>query len=371
MKLNAKYKFLLFGSILSIILFSCKKGELTETETTTTVVGIDDTPFTLNFGALPEPTIASDNPLTKRGVELGRKLFYETKLSADQSMACATCHLQENAFSDPRRFSIGVEGLPGGRQAMAIFNMAWNNNEFFWDGRAHLLRDQSILPIQDPLEMNETLENVISKLSADESYTDLFMLAFGSREITSVNISLALEQFMNTIVSSNSKYDQFLAGNASLSTSEERGRALFFDEYNPAFPTTSGADCAHCHSGANFENDRYMNNGLDSDPMFTDFGREKATGLVEDRAKFKVPSLRNIAVTAPYMHGGRFTTLEEVVDHYDNALVSSTTIDPALEYTRTNGGLMLTQQDKDDLVAFLKTLTDETMLTDEQFSSPF
>lgn len=368
------FKQVVYFIIFAILIYSCKKKEENESVEPIPVdeiLSIDETPYILEYGNLPAPDIADDNELTIKGVELGRMLFYDTKLSKDGSMSCATCHIQENAFSDPERFSTGVEGLLGGRQAMAVFNMAWNTNEFFWDGRAHLLRDQSILPIQDPLEMNETLENVISKLTADQNYKDKFMLAFGSDEITSLNISLALEQFMNTIVSFDSKYDRFLVGSESLTDSEERGRVLFFAEYNPSFPATSGADCAHCHSGANFENDKYMNNGLDSDANISDDGRENASSNTNDKGKFKVTSLRNIEVTGPYMHDGRFTTLEEVIDHYNSGLSPSATIDQALEYTRTSGGLMLTQQDKDDLVAFLKTLTDNTMLTDEKFSDPF
>jgi cytochrome c peroxidase len=330
----------------------------------------DATPYTLEYGNLPPPTIPGDNSLTIEGVKLGRMLFYETKLSKDGSQSCASCHNQTDGFSDTLKFSVGVEGLEGGRQAMAIFNMLWHTNEFFWDGRAHLLRDQAILPIQDPLEMNETLENVVAKLTNEQDYTDQFIRAFGDSIITSERLSLALEQFMNSIVSYQSKYDKFLAGEATLTESEERGRELYFAEYNPFFPALSGADCQHCHGGDNFENDQYMNNGLDSDLDFDDFGREKATNDPADRAKFKVPSLRNIEVTAPYMHDGRFQTLEEVVDHYNEGIQTSSTVDPAIENTRQTG-LLLSEQDKKDLVNFLKTLTDESYLNKEEYKSPF
>ena len=297
-------------------------------------------------------------------------LFYEPLLSKDGTQSCASCHRQEDAFSDTLRLSIGVEGLPGKRQAMAVFNMAWNTNEFFWDGRAHLLRDQALLPIQDPLEMNETLENVISKLSADKTYTDQFIRAFGSNEITAEKMALAMEQFMLSIVSFESKYDRYLAGEVELTASEQRGLDLYFTEYNPFFPEDSGADCAHCHGGINFENDLYMNNGLDVDADFVDIGREAVTERPQDRARFKVPSLRNIALTPPYMHDGRFQTLEEVIEHYDNGIQESSTIDPALLATKMTG-LMLTAQDKIDLVNFLKTLTDEKFLNNPAYQSPF
>lgn len=328
------------------------------------------TPLTIDFKEFPAPNFPDDNLLTEEGVELGRRLFYEKALSKDGSMACASCHNQSTAFSDTNQFSIGVEGQPGGRQAMAIFNMAWNTNEFFWDGRAHLLRDQALLPIQDPLEMNETLENVIAKLTDLPEYTDRFNKVFGSKTITELNISLALEQFMNSIVSLNSKYDKYKRNEIALSDTEERGRQLFFNEYNKFFPDISGADCAHCHSGFNFENDEYMNNGLDGLANQSDIGRENVTSDPMDRAKFKVTSLRNIALTPPYMHDGRFQTLEEVVEHYNSGVKLSPSLNPAIQDTEEMG-LFLSEQDKQDLVAFLKTLTDETLMTNSDYSNPF
>lgn len=332
------------------------------------IVEWDKTAYDLDYGRLPAPQIAEDNTLTQKGVTLGRMLFYEKRMSKDGTQSCASCHMQEFAFTDTAKFSTGVRGLKGGRQAMTVFNMAWHKNEFFWDGRAHLLRDQALMPIQDELEMDETLDRVVAKLSTDQSYKDRFMMAFGSEEITSEKVSLALEQFMNSIVSNNSKYDRYLAGEETLTESEEMGRDLFFAEYNPFFPEQSGADCAHCHGGGNFENDQYMNNGLDAD--FKDIGREKVTENPEERGKFKVTSLRNIAITAPYMHDGRFSTLEEVIEHYNSGLQSSSTIDPALERTREKG-LQLSDEDKRHLVAFLNTLTDYELITDPRYSDPF
>lgn len=360
-----KYHLLLLTSFLVII--ACNKDDETPQEE---LVTLDETPYTLEYGALPAPDLPTDNPLTKQGVELGRMLFYDPMLSKDNSQSCSSCHLQIDAFSDIDRFSLGVEGEPGNRQAMAVFNMAWHNNDFFWDGRANLLRDQALLPIQDPLEMNETLENVVNKLSNTKMYRDQFIRAFGSDEITSPKMALAMEQFMLSIVSFDSKYDKFLAGEAQLSDSEERGRAIFFTEYNPFFPDYSGADCAHCHSGANFENNLYMNNGLDIESNLQDMGREIVTQDPADRAKFKVPSLRNIALTPPYMHDGRFQTLEEVVDHYNAGIQPSSTADPTVINTM-DSGLFLDAQGKADLVNFLKTLTDETFLTNPDYASPF
>ena len=365
--LNRITQFVFLFIAIALVLQACKKDDKEPGITINALY--DDTPYDLQYGALPTPTMPDDNLLTNQGVELGRMLFYDKQLSGDGTLACAGCHVQEHGFSDTARFSTGILGLKGGRQAMASFNMLWNNNEFFWDGRAHLLRDQAILPIQDELEMNETLDNVVSKLSSSYGYLAQFKRAFGDSLITSLRISLALEQFMNSIVSWNSKYDKSERGDLTLSASEQRGKDLFFAEYNPFFPALSGADCAHCHSGANFENDQYMNNGLDADDDFLDDGRMKVTSDASDKAKFKVPTLRNIELTPPYMHDGRFNTLEEVVNHYNDGLVSSTTIDPALENTRSTG-LMLTVQDKSDLVAFLKTLTDTDMTSDARYASP-
>lgn len=329
-----------------------------------------DEPYILDIGTFPQPQLAGDNPLTREGVKLGRMLFYENMLSRSNTQSCASCHMQQFAFNDTAQFSLGVKNLPGKRNAMSVFNMAWNTNEFFWDGRAHLLRHQSLKPVQDPLEMDETLENIVTKLQASDTYRQQFRRAFGTTTIDTLLISKALEQFMNSIVSNKSKYDDYLAGRATLTPEEERGRFLFFTEYNPAFPAASGADCQHCHGGANFENDKYMNNGLDDNASMSDVGREGVTGLAGDKAKFKVPSLRNVGLTAPYMHDGRFRTLEEVVDHY-NLVKNSTTLDPSFQQQLPNGGLQLTAADKSALVAFLHTLTDQKLISNPEYSSPF
>ncbi|MFM1932832.1 MAG: hypothetical protein RL226_2135 [Bacteroidota bacterium] len=334
-------------------------------------VKYDPTPYELNYPSyVPDPQIPQDNPLTKEGVKLGRMLFYETMLSSDESMSCASCHLQSAGFSDPNTLSIGLQGLAGHRQAMGVFNMAWNDNGFFWDGRAELLRHQSLLPIQDPLEMDEDLDNVIAKLSISEVYRNQFVRAFGKEDITSHKIALALEQFMNSIVSFDSKYDRFLAGLEELTESEERGRQLFITEYNPFFPELSGADCNHCHGGFNFENDEYMNNGLDDASSMQDVGHISVTGNQSDWGKFKVTSLRNIALTAPYMHDGRFSTLEEVIEHYNSGIQSSATLNPALENPQSTG-LMLSPEDIEDLIAFLNTLTDEQLALNSAYANPF
>ena len=329
---------------------------------------IDQTSYSLEYGALSTPEIPLDNKLTNQGVQLGRMLFYENRLSGDNSMSCSSCHKQINAFSDTSKFSTGIHGDMGHRQAMSAVNMLWNTNGYFWDGRAEKLRDQSLLPIQDAIEMDETLENVIEKLGQDTLYTHQFLRAFGTAEPSSYLVSLALEQFMNSIVSYRSKYDQYLNGSTLLTENEDRGRELFFGEYNPFFPDASGADCGHCHGGKTFDSPTYMNNGTDS--LNSDLGRFIVTADSADIGLMKTTTLRNIALTPPYMHDGIFQTLEEVVQHYNTGLQSSTTLDQALQMTMGTG-LMLNDQDISDLVSFLHTLTDQELIQDERFSSPF
>lgn len=356
-------RFTLCICIILILLSACKE------EPIVSFIQLDDTSYDLDIGPFPLPDLPEDNSLTEAKVHLGRMLFYDPILSEGEIQACADCHLQLSAFNDDSQFSLGVDELPGSRNAMSVFNMAWNTNGFFWDGRAETLREQSLLPIQDPLEMNETLEDAVAKVSASDFYQDEFMRAYGSAEVSAEKISLLLEQFMLSITSFDSKYDRVQAGIESYTDSEQRGHDLYFTEYNPAFPEVSGADCAHCHGGFNFENDRYMNNGLDEAP-FSDLGRFLVTGASGDRGKFKVPTLRNIALTAPYMHDGRMETLEEVIDHYDSGIQISSTLNPALLAT-TYTGLMLTDQDKLDLKNFLLTLTDESLVTNPDYASPF
>jgi cytochrome c peroxidase len=313
--------------LIASSIFSCKKD-------TGVITPYEDYVVSLDLGGtLPPPNLPTDNLLTNSKVELGRYLFYEKMLSGNNQMSCASCHNQQTAFADTAQFSTGIDGLLGHRQAMSIVNMAWNSNNFFWDGRANLLRDQSLKPISDPLEMHENLDYALIELKASLFYKTMFQRAFADGKINSLNLSLALEAFMNTIVSSNSRYDQYLRGEVTFTDSEIRGKYLFFTEYNPGFPATSGADCVHCHSGKNFENDMYFNNGLDLEANFTDLGRFNVTNLNSDRATFKVPTLRNIELTPPYMHDGRYQTLEQVIDHYNSGIQTSSTAHPALIYT--------------------------------------
>lgn len=312
------------------------------------------TPYRFQMSvAFPVPDLPIDNPLIEERVTLGEKLFHETALSKDNAISCASCHKRDKAFADPRQYSLGVREQVGTRNAMPLFNLAWKSS-FFWDGRAPSLRAQALMPIQDHAEMDESLPNVVTKLAAERAYAGLFAAAFDSPEITPEKIGLALENYLFTLTSFDSKFDRVLRGEEKFSAAEQRGLELFMTEYDPR-REQYGADCFHCHGGPLFQSQTFANNG--SDGAFKDLGREKITGKAADRGKFAVPSLRNIALTAPYMHDGRFRTLEEVVAHYSTGVARSATLDPNLA-KHPDGGVPLSTADKSALVAFLNTLTD-------------
>ncbi len=317
------------------------------------------TPFSLTISErLPKVKLPEDNPLTVEGVELGRRLFHDTRLSKNNSQSCATCHDRSKAFTDGRSHSLGESGQIGRRNAMPLVNLAWVQ-EFFWDGRAKSLREQVLLPIQDAHEMNETLERAVAKLKADRDYVAQFQNAFGTSGITSDRMAMALEQFLLSLVSQESKFDRAARKLDRLTPQEQRGLQLFVTEFDPT-RGLRGADCFHCHGGNLFSNHQFMNNGLEE--RAGDLGRMEVTKLEMDRGKFKVPTLRNVALTAPYMHDGRFATLEEVVEHYNGKLQRSRTLDPNLA-KHPEAGLSLSAEDKAALVAFLKTLTDDSFVT--------
>lgn len=296
----------------------------------------------------PKPKLPADNQLTQERIELGEKLFHDTILSIDGTVSCAACHVVEFAFSDDVDLSRGFEGRLGKRNSMPLFNLAWKD-EFFWDGRAKSLRAQVLEPIQDHLEMAANLNSVIYRLNRRKVYRDAFEKAYGPGKITKEMLGLALENFLFTITSHDSKYDQVVAKKEKFSNLEERGRTLFFKPHQ-----RGGAGCFECHSGPHFTDFEYRNNGLSLVDDLRDLGVFKVTGKEEDKLKFVTPSLRNIAITEPYMHDGRFPKLEDVVKHYNSPLHKSKTLDPKLKPK----GLGLSKEDQAALVAFLKTLTD-------------
>jgi cytochrome c peroxidase len=319
-------------------------------------VARDATPYRFTISAFfPRPALPKDNPLTEQGVELGRRLFNDPLLSVNGKQSCASCHQAEAAFAEAgKRFSAGAEGQFGTRNAMSLANLAWQNS-FFWDGRAGSLREQVLQPIQNPNEMHESLTNVVAKL-ARADYAPLFFRAFGTAEITADRMARALEQFLLTRTAHTAKFDQVLLGREEFTAEERRGFELFHTEYDPR-RGQFGADCFHCHGGPLFSDFAFHNNGLDAEDAAKDPGRFLVTTNRADRAKFKTPSLRNVAVTAPYMHDGRFATLAEAVAHYATGVRRSATLDPNLA-KHPDGGVPLTAEDQRALVAFLGTLTD-------------
>lgn len=325
-------------------------------------------PYTYsNPQPLPPVPTYDDNPTSKEGVALGKKLFYDVRLSGDNTMSCNSCHKQENAFATNLAVETGIDGLEGTRSSMPLFNLAWNIDSFFWDGRALTLEEQTQMPVEDPIEMHETWENALDEIKADAEYPNLFKEAFNvsTNGITQQLAGKAMSQFLRTLVSNNSKYDQYKRGEVSLTPAELAGLTMFKIEGPIDGISQGGADCFHCHGAPLFTDYRFHNNGLDTDASFTDLGRENFTGNPDDRAKFKTPSLRNLLYTAPYMHDGRFTTLEEVIEHYNSGGHLSSTIDPDMK--NQEYGLLLTQTEKDNLLAFLKTLSDPSFITNPEY----
>ncbi len=337
----------------------------------------DPTPYNLEkpLGLPALPPDISGNPLTIEGVDLGRKLFYDPILSADSTLSCSGCHNPEFGFTDNGlAVSEGIDGIFGTRNSMPIFNLVYSQLDpgfvgFFWDGRAPTLEDQALLPIIDPIEMHNSLANAVATLMAKERYRKDFYEAFGTDVISSELVAKALAQFMRIIVSGNSKFDQ--AFNAVpgvfLSEQELRGWQLFNDDF--------GADCFHCHgvNGGLFTDFLFRNNGLTNAERYFDFPDEGLGGITGDTldyGKFKTPTLRNIALTAPYMHDGRFATLDEVIDFYSEQVHDTPFTDQFMQLA-FQGGAQLTDDEKADLKAFLMTLTDTTLATNPGYQNPF
>ena len=320
------------------------------------------TPLTLlRPTGFPAPLEPAENPTTVEGVALGRKLFYETLLSGNNTQSCGSCHNQSLSFSDNGNiFSIGIDGIQGTRNAQALINLAFNLR-YFWDGRAESLEVQALEPVPNPIEMHQSWPNAVTKLKNSKNYKNEFYAAFGTYDFDSSHVSKALSQFMRTLISYNSRLDKRLRYELNLTPQEMNGFAIF---------TSERGDCFHCHNvdaGRLLTDNQFHNNGLDS--VFSDPGLAGVTGNPSDMGKFLTPTLRNIALTAPYMHDGRFATLEEVVEHYNSGGKPSATVDPLMKHVGT--GLNLSLQDKADLVAFLKTFTDSTFINEPAFKNPF
>ena len=364
-----------FAILLIIGILGCKKDDPSCTDCPTDqIIGGDYNPqsFTINVPDWLEqsPIVPADNPMTVEGVDLGRHLFYDPILSSDSTRSCASCHQLDKAFSDGAAVSFGVLGIPGTRSSMPLFNLAFNNNGFFWDGRVATLEEQALLPVEDHIELNENWDNVIEKFVRHPDYPKMFRAAFGidrTSEITKELAVKAIAQFERSIVSLDSREDQITRFNNGWPTAaEKRGRALFFIE--PSTQDDNHPGCSHCHMGFNLTDNAYKNNGLDnvSDLQdFPDLGLGGFTNNVFENGKFRVPSLRNIALTAPYMHDGRFSTLEEVLDHYASGGHGVENEDPNIR------PFPLSEQDKSDLIAFMNMLTDTAFVNNPVYKNPF
>ncbi len=321
------------------------------------------------------------NSITDFGATLGRVLFYDKNLSSNNSISCASCHEQSAAFSDNRTFSVGLNGELTRRNSMTLINSRYYEaGKFFWDERAETLEDQVLMPIQDHIEMGMDLNELNIKLQQLEYYPILFEKAFGTSEITSEGIARALSQFTRSIIATNSKFDRGLIALGYVENEEEMPNLPNFTEQENLgidifFRGRKGGTCLYCHGTPQFVNDEAKNNGLSL--SYIDNGKGEITDNPSDNALFKVPSLRNIANTAPYMHDGRFETLMDVVNHYSDNVQDHTNLnfrlkdsdDPSPDSNVLR--LNLTQEEKEALVAFLHTLTDQDVLTDEKYSNPF
>ena len=296
--------------------------------------------------------VGQQNPLTENGVALGKKLFEEGRLSADNLVSCSFCHMQEYAFTHHGHdLSHGVYDQVGMRNPPALQNLVWIK-EYFYDGASNNLEMASLVPIHNELEMAETMPSIVKKLENDKAYQQMFLDAFGSTQVTSTGILKALAQYMSVLVSAESKYDLWKKEPIKypLSSDEVQGYQLFQQK------------CSSCHSGALFTNQSFINNGLPPNPRINDLGRETVSGGPNDRYKFKVPSLRNVAYTAPYMHDGRFRTLESVLRFYNEGMVYSETIDEQL-VNDGRIGIPMTAEEQRLIIAFLKTLSDKNFIT--------
>lgn len=365
-----KYIYIILPVIATIVVIACRKDKKFYVSTPANIEAPDH---------FPPMLIPEDNPLTEEGIELGRFLFWEKRLSGDNTMSCGTCHAPENAFSDNTPTSTGIDGINGPRNTMALVNLAWDDR-FFWDGRAMTLEEQILEPVPNPIEMHQKWKDAVVKLqnSTDPDYTELFEKAFSDPTIDSTKVSMAIAQFLRTMISANSTFDAYYKfDNGFTLTAEEKAKVDAMTEQEKdgyfIFMTENG-DCFHCHGGALTQVNKITNNGLDA--TFSDPGLMGVTNDPNDEGKFKVPSLRNIEYSAPYMHDGRFASLTDVVLHYSDELKASPTIDPILldkHFTSgaSQGGVNLTITEKQALIAFLKTLTDEEFINNPKFQDPF
>jgi cytochrome c peroxidase len=299
----------------------------------------------------PKPNYTfKNNNITPEGFVLGRMLFYDPILSKDSSISCGTCHQSFAAFAHiDHRLSHGIDNRIGTRNVPALQNLIWKDN-FMWDGGINHLEVQPINPLTSPDEMNESLENILVKLRRSKRYRALFAAAYKDTAINTEKMLKSLAQFTGLMISANSKYDQYMRKETEFTEMEKKGMNIFMEK------------CNSCHTAPLFTNNKFADNGIGADPVINDIGRAKITGKKEDDYVFKVPSLRNVEITFPYMHDGRYGRLSHVLNHYGSLYERNSLTDPDLGRIGK-----LTESEKVELIAFLKTLTDKTFLYDRRF----
>lgn len=342
----------IFYIVIVLSIFACREKIVIEQNTGD---NHQHTHADLETDGFPLMEVPEDNMTSEEGIALGRRLFYDPILSGDETQSCASCHQQSRGFSDDKRFSIGIDGIAGGVNASTIINPGWQSTAF-WDGRANSLEEQAEGPVENPIEMHLNWTDAVERLNAHPDYPDEFDTTFGIKVITKDLVTKAIAQFERSLISNNSKFDKFLNGEASLNPLELAGYNLFQSE---------NAECFHCHGKPLFTDDDLHNNGLDENP---NEGYFVVTGRSADKGLFRTPTLRNIEVSGPYMHDGRFETLEEVIDFYSDSIKTSQSISSLLP--NDNNGFKFTELEKIQLIAFLKTLTDTSFLNNPNFGPP-
>lgn len=368
------------GAVL--LLAQCKKDDPPPVSVVCDLTTIPYAPTTYTITKpdhFPQIPVPASNPMTLEAVQLGRRLFYDPILSGDSTMSCSSCHLPQGSFTDNKAVSTGIDGIAGRRNAMSLLNVAYITTGLFWDGRANTLEEQALLPVEDPIELRANWPTVIERLKNHPTYPEYFRKAFGissCQEITKELAAKAIAQFERILISSGtSKYDLFQKGDLDLEDNELRGKIMYFDE--GASVGLPDAQCFHCHGGITLNGGQYFNNGLDSVAnlnAFADLGRGVVTGNQTDNGKFRAPTLRNIALTAPYMHDGRFLTLEEVLTQYNDTGFGVINEDP---FVQTIGFPVqghypgLTTSQTADIIAFLHTLTDTVFISNPAIQNPF